>query len=61
MPTRTSYLLSLLRRDSKGRLLLPRCVASHINEIDRLMPGSITDSDRRQLEHIANLPDKPIR
>lgn len=59
--TRTSYLLSLLRRDSKGRLLLPRCVASHINEIDRLMPGAITDSDRRQLEHIANLPDKPIR
>lgn len=46
---RPTYLRSLMRRDWKGRLALPRCVASHLAEIDFYFPGAVTEADRRAI------------
>ena len=56
---RPTYLRSLMRRDWKGRLVLPRCVASHLAEIDYYFPGALTEADRRAIGLLNSAQEQP--
>ena len=56
---RPTYLRSLMRRDWKGRLVLPRCVASHLAEIDYYFPGALTEADRRAISLLNSAQEQP--
>ena len=48
-----------MRRDWKGRLVLPRCVASHLAEIDYYFPGALTEADRRAISLLNSAQEQP--
>lgn len=37
------------KRSSQGNLFFPRCVAAHLDEIEKYAPDAITEEDRKRI------------